>query len=455
MGDERSHMGGVKWMRCEYITALVVILLLGAGFVFSLNLLSSDDSAHELQGHLQQLRFAINSLKQETAAQAKAQPFGAETTQALVKRVDELAVSQGLPIAAPEPTPAAVVAVPAAAAPAQKATPAVVVAVPAAAAPAQKVVATPATPVPAVGNNRVLCIMMAGPVKPQEVENFWTLIGMYAEHCDGLRISCTDKFLKTEHPQHLMDKANKSSNVIMSVHKLKRPESIANLWEKTYTSFAYSYLNELDQYGWFVGLNTDAIIIAENLNRMRDQNSWDPDTPYYLGHRLNHEAVPFNAGGCYILSRGALRKVGPLYVQLITGKGTGQCRDVSTQAEDVFTGQCLKQVGVSPLSPKEMDSQGRDSFFNFRLKDHHQLVWAVDWFWKGKERAREENCCSDYPIQDHNFKDMREHIKTLTKLYDSPSFKATGFITKQDWLNAEGCAGLGKNTKWASRSECP
>ena len=139
-------------MRCEYITALVVILLLGAGFVFSLNLLSSDDSAHQLQGHLQQLRFAINSLKQETAASAKPQQFGAETTQALVKRVDELAVSHGLPTAAPEPTPAAVVAVPAAAAPAQEA-----------------VVATPATPVAASGNNRVLCIMMAGPVKPQEV----------------------------------------------------------------------------------------------------------------------------------------------------------------------------------------------------------------------------------------------------------------------------------------------
>ena len=125
----------------------------------------------------------------------------------------------------------------------------------------------------------------------RQVESFWTLIGMYAGHCDGLRISCTEKFLKTEHPQHLMDKANKSSNVIMSIHKLKRPESKANLWEKTYTSFAYSYINELDQYGavrclatpsklpatgWFVGLNTDAIIVTENLGRMRDQNKWDP-----------------------------------------------------------------------------------------------------------------------------------------------------------------------------------
>jgi len=65
---------------------------------------------------------------------------------------------------------------------------------------------------------------------------------------------------------------------------------------------------------------------------------------YYLGHRMNFRPVPFNSGGCYILSRGALRKVGPLYVKLITGKATGQCRDVSTQAEDVFTGKCLKQV---------------------------------------------------------------------------------------------------------------
>ena len=56
----------------------------------------------------------------------------------------------------------------------------------------------------------------------------------------------------------------------------------------------------------------------------------------------------------------------------------------------------------------------------------------------GKDRAREEDCCSDYPIQDHNFKNLDEHMSVLTKIYDSPSYKATGYVTKLDWLKAEG-----------------
>lgn len=335
--------------------------------------------------------------------------------------------------------------------------------------PAAAVTSTVVQPAEASGSaekgDGVLCVLMAPPLKTEEVEWFWKLVGKYSDgHCTAIRIAATEKFFRRgelpDEPQWIQA-ANKSRNVAFSMHKLREEESIANLWEKTYTSFIHSYQHELDKYGWFVGMNTDAIIVCENLNRLVSENSWSPDGSYYLGHTLHHRSVSFNAGGLYVFSRGALRKVGPRLVQLLTeprnpNQGLEICYDTASQEEDVKLGSCFKEVGVLPTLSKDYDKLGRDAFFNFRLKDHHQLTWAAgDWFWEGKDRAREEDCCSDYPIQDHNFKNLDEHMSVLTKIYDSPSYKATGYVTKLDWLKAEGCAGLGKNTKWASRSECP
>ena len=104
-------------------------------------------------------------------------------------------------------------------------------------------------------------------------------MGKYSDgHCTAIRIAATEKFFRRgelpDEPQWIQA-ANKSRNVAFSMHKLREEESIANLWEKTYTSFIHSYQHELDKYGmqtaafggledlivqcaagWFVGMNT-------------------------------------------------------------------------------------------------------------------------------------------------------------------------------------------------------
>ncbi len=108
---------------------------------------------------------------------------------------------------------------------------------------------------------------------------------------------------------------------------------------------------------------------VENLKHLIKEHQWKADDPQYLGHILRHHAVPFNAGGVYVLSRGALRKYGPKTIELSKmkrGRYNGQtCGDAETQAEDVMLGVCLKAVGVVPTDTH--DEKGRDAFFNFRV----------------------------------------------------------------------------------------
>ena len=97
----------------------------------------------------------------------------------------------------------------------------------------------------------MLCVVMTPPLPQKDVEGFWQLMGIYAQHCDGVRLATTSKFFKgVKHPRDLIQRTNSSGNVFVSVIKLAHaPESISNLWEKTYTSFLFAYQNELSHFG--------------------------------------------------------------------------------------------------------------------------------------------------------------------------------------------------------------
>eukprot|EP00657_Telonema_sp_P-1_P007865 TRINITY_DN28180_c0_g1_i2.p1 TRINITY_DN28180_c0_g1~~TRINITY_DN28180_c0_g1_i2.p1 ORF type:complete len:330 (+),score=88.46 TRINITY_DN28180_c0_g1_i2:52-1041(+) len=300
--------------------------------------------------------------------------------------------------------------------------------------------------------------MMVPPLSKNEHSMFWRLVGLYAAHCDGVRVAVTEKFFTDTHDAEQIKASNHSGNVFVSVLALPHaPESKANLFEKTYMSFLFSYQTELDDYGWFVGQNLDAIICVENLKRLVKEHQWDPDLDWYLGHILNHERVPFNAGGIYVLSRGTLAKYGPKLEELAAqerNKDPRPCHDTETQAEDVMLAVCLKELGITPTDTH--DSKGRDAFFNFRVEDHHKLKYAKnDWLFMGKPEGIVDDCCQEYPVGAHNFKDLAEQHRILTKMYDSDSYKQTKTVRKLDWLKAEGCTDMGPNTQWASRSECP
>lgn len=112
------------------------------------------------------------------------------------------------------------------------------------------------------------------------------------------------------------------------------------------------------------------MIVVENLKHLVLEHKWDPDQPHYLGHTLHHSTVPFNAGGIYVLSRGALRLYGAKLPELVAMQrvpytGKNECVDVETQDEDVMLGICLKSLGVTPTDTH--DAKGRDAFFNFRV----------------------------------------------------------------------------------------
>ena len=71
--------------------------------------------------------------------------------------------------------------------------------------------------------------------------------------------------------------------------------------------------------------------------------------------------------------------------------------------------------------------------------DHHKLTWMPnDWFWTGKDKKLQDDCCQDYPVAAHNFKEIPEHTQILKNMYTSDSYKTTGRVTKLDWLKAEG-----------------
>ncbi len=69
----------------------------------------------------------------------------------------------------------------------------------------------------------------------------------------------------------------------------------------------------VEQADWFFKIDDDTFVFTEFLKMFIEAKGWTPEQDRYFGHVSYLSRVPFVNGAIVGISRGTLRKVGPLY----------------------------------------------------------------------------------------------------------------------------------------------
>ena len=176
-----------------------------------------------------------------------------------------------------------------------------------------------------------------------------------------------------------------------------------HVWSKVRNAFQWAYDNHLDDFDWFMKADDDTFVIMENFRALvidYDSNKED----LYLGHPFGNETLDkpksYTSGGSgYALSRKALKRLVeeayPVTSECMSSNKTG--------AEDVFMGQCLRYVNITPFDTR--DHIGRQRYQPFAPETH--LIEGRSpksmWIWRFEKYPYQEGeeCCSSYAIAFH------------------------------------------------------
>jgi glycoprotein-N-acetylgalactosamine 3-beta-galactosyltransferase len=194
-----------------------------------------------------------------------------------------------------------------------------------------------------------------------------------------------------------------------------------SLWEKIYKTFAELYRNHLDRADYFVKLDDDSFLFGDNL---RDYlQYYDSRIPRWFGHSIPYKwqdtNIVFNTGSGYVLSREALKRVGPTLASLTPdnpGAPGDFCRDQQARAEEVILAACLRRFGIVPENT--LDEKGRERFLfspagEYESYPRDETSWV--WQFKSKRVGSGENCCTERLIVAHGYKDPGE-MKEMERL---------------------------------------
>jgi hypothetical protein len=183
----------------------------------------------------------------------------------------------------------------------------------------------------------------------------------------------------------------------------------SDLWNIIHPAWQYAYENHLEQFEWFVKVDSDSYFSADNFRSM--VKSIDPDEHHYFGHTAYFKGhhKEFNLGAGYAISRGTLRKLGPYLPSTQSGLSAAQkCAKWNSWAEDHMFSECLRISGSFHLSESK-DSHGRETFMAFKPIDNFVAVRRANstgWFWKNKPTSTKfgVQCCSSRPVLFHQLK---------------------------------------------------
>jgi len=178
--------------------------------------------------------------------------------------------------------------------------------------------------------------------------------------------------------------------------------SAEDLWNAVHHSWAVLYMNMLNDYDWFVKLDADSFIFANNFKAfVRDL---DPARPYYTGHITYHKSPDLIALGATIaISRGTLAAIGPILPA--TPHNETKCVSKLAWSEDWQFYKCLreKQVHKPYLA---FDAFGRDRFFIRPITTELSAYRDFTWLWQQKPSwvGDKLRCCSARPVAMHYLK---------------------------------------------------
>ncbi|CAD5223137.1 unnamed protein product [Bursaphelenchus okinawaensis] len=149
-------------------------------------------------------------------------------------------------------------------------------------------------------------------------------------------------------------------------------EDRSELWCKVKRSLQYAYLNVSKEFDWYIKIDDDTYVIAENMDRFL--KGLDPNKPIYTG--LNFGALLKNgyiSGGCTIVSRKAVE----LLVYHVFPRVEDSCNKVTH--DDVMIAEQLEKVGVYPISGRDADDKGRFHMF-VALQTYNFYHSPMSWY---------------------------------------------------------------------------
>merc|ERR1711971_656095 len=188
--------------------------------------------------------------------------------------------------------------------------------------------------------------------------------------------------------------------------------------EKSWKMWHHIGSHHIDDAEWFLKIDDDTFFSPINFRGFA--RYFNPESKWYFGTTLMHlweaKNVVFNAGSCYAISRGALKKLVGIFESdsfLTTKKGHGSgatfCRKRRGDKEDASMGVCLHSVGIDPINT--LDAQYRERFSLYRedYQRRHLHRGMNLWYfaWRIDELGMKEQCCAEHMITFHGYKHDR------------------------------------------------
>ena len=232
--------------------------------------------------------------------------------------------------------------------------------------------------------------------------------------------------------------------VILDMHRPWNacPESTdgncRNIWEKIWRSWVW-----VDSHGdsnsaeWFVKVDADTFLFPENLKRYVAHKNWSPNENHYFGHILYHrvdDVAPLIAGAAVFFSRTTLKEAAAIFRTFSKNnpggklrRGRVSCQDLYTDQEEVITAACLKEH-LNVQAEAAHDDTGRELVTVGEIEE--VLAWNRTeqgdwWYWKNKPKTHPvmgdeiHQCCGDFPIAFHGYKNVHWLYKLERELYDT------------------------------------
>jgi len=195
-----------------------------------------------------------------------------------------------------------------------------------------------------------------------------------------------------------------------------------NIWEKVHLMWSMIAEQFVEQADWFVKCDDDTFLFVENLRKY--VQFMNPMIPRYLGHTLlfrwERDNIVFNAGSSVVLSKEAVKRLGPKLRSMPTHRAGSRdtCADRDQAGEDTNLGICLRTLGINPES--SLDEQGRERFLLFPEHGYYGIVRDNEksWYWKLKPQitGQGRNCCVEHLISAHGYKKAKSDSQ-FDKLY--------------------------------------
>ena len=242
-----------------------------------------------------------------------------------------------------------------------------------------------------VSNHNNATILCWVPIAANGTEPLVALIRQtWGRHCDLLLLTS--------------EVADVERNIIKLNIVFRTPQ---DLWNIVHPAWQYVYETYVDQYDWFVKVDSDSYFQADNFRHF--VRNLDHNVFHYLGHQAYFKGPgnEFNLGAGYAISRQALKQLGPA-LPLTPDAQKKKCSSWKSWAEDLKFAECLRIAGMSNVT-NSRDPWERERFMAWYPTDNFVAVRrsnSTGWFWKRKPKDVKSGigCCSSRPVLFHQLK---------------------------------------------------